>query len=188
MGRDHSPNNARASTPLQRRRILHISGDAAAGASASPLHQRADKQNPRPGHRAFADIQRAGRRLEQSPVLVYIEPGRCPTIHRQRLNGCLADLGTVGDTRYLRAMVDVRLPIDRLIATIGHELQHAVEARESNPGVPGHRESFIGAASRPVGANVYETNAAQDVKEAILRDLRRAGPRCHVATGALPPA
>ncbi len=126
--------------------------------------------------------------LEQSPVLVYIESGRCPAIRRQRLNGCLADLGTAGGARYLRVIVDVRLPTDNLIATVGHELQHAVEAREATAVAHGHREAFIGAGARPVGANVYETDGAQDVKEAILRDLRRARPGCAVTTGAVPPA
>lgn len=114
--------------------------------------------------------------LEQSPVLVYIEPGRCPAIRRQRLNGCLADLGMAGGARHLRVRVDVALHTDTLIATLGHELQHAVEAGESN------------AVARPVGANVYETDNAQDAKEAILEDLRRARRECGVTTGAVPPA
>ncbi len=121
--------------------------------------------------------------LEQSPVLVYIEPGRCPAIRRQRLNGCLADLGTAGGARHLRINIDVRLPNDLLIASVGHELQHAVEVAQVNPGTHGHGQAFVGAGARPVGANVYETDAAQDVKTAVLRDLHHSSPSCPQARG-----
>ena len=121
--------------------------------------------------------------LEQSPVLVYIEPGRCPAIRRQRLNGCLVDLGTTGGARHVRINVDVQLPTDLLIATVGHELQHAVEVAQANPGTHEHRHAFSGAGARPVGANVYETDAAQEVKTAVLRDLRHPSPSCPGAPG-----
>jgi hypothetical protein len=126
------------------------------------------------GYERSLTFRRLVETLEQSPVLVYIESGRCPAIRRQRLNGCLADLGMAGGARYLRIIVDVSFPTDNLIATVGHELQHAVEARQANAVAHGHREAFIGAGARHVGANVYETHDARNVKEAILRDLRRA--------------
>ena len=132
------------------------------------------------GYERSATFGRLIDTLEQSPVLVYIEPGRCPAIRRQRLNGCLVDLGTTGGARHVRITVDVQLPTDLLIATVGHELQHAVEVAQANPGTHEHRHAF---SARSVGANVYETDAAQDVKTAVLRDLRHSSPSCPGAPG-----
>jgi hypothetical protein len=110
--------------------------------------------------------------LERLPVLVYIEPGRCPGSRRQRLNGCLARFGATAGPPHLRIIVAVGRATDALIATIGHELQHAKEEV-----LRGHHDAGTGDDGRPVGANVYETDAAQDVKETILRELRRTRPR-----------
>jgi hypothetical protein len=129
------------------------------------------------GYRRSPTLRALVDTLEASAVLVYIEPGRCPTVHRYRLNGCLISLGTTADAHYLRIIIDVGLPTKNLIATIGHELQHAVEARTSNEVVNGHSEAFIGNGARRVGANVYETDEAQQVKRNILRELQRGVPQ-----------
>ena len=184
--------------PPERRTCIEVQ-TAPANAATHPAVPLPKRQRIRPtsekigtiidlGYERSPTFRELVETLEQSPVLVYIESGRCPAIRRQRLNGCLADLGTAGGARHLRVIVDVGLPIDNLIATVGHELQHAVEARKANALADGHHEAFVGAGARHVGANVYETDDAQNVKEAILRDLRRARPGCAVTTGAVPPA
>jgi hypothetical protein len=131
------------------------------------------------GYDASATFRRLVDTLEQSPVLVYVETGRCPAIRRQRLNACLARLATAGGARYLhlRVVVDATLPANHLIATIGHELQHAVEAAESASGAAIDRR---GVTPRLVGGNVYETDAAQDVKALVLRELQLGPPDCGV--------
>ena len=171
--------------------LVSIVASFSASAAQSPKRQRIrsisekigdilDEGSQRsPTFKGLVDV------LEQSPALVYIEPGRCPSSRRLRLNGCLVDLGTAGGTRYLRIIVDVGFSTDNLIATVGHELQHAIEVQESNAMAHGDREALIKAGARYVGAKVYETDKAQDVKEAILRDLRGARPRCAGAHAAI---
>jgi hypothetical protein len=113
-----------------------------------------------PTFRALVD------RLEQSEVLVYIEPGRCRPNDPVRLTGCLIFRGSSGGLRVFRIIVDVGGPERRLIATIGHELHHAVEIVVA--GVAGPGDDRPGTEVR---RGVYETEAAREVTRVILAEL-----------------
>lgn len=62
--------------------------------------------------------------IEATDGIVYVEQGACA----HSLRACLSLAVTpAGDFRILRVMVDARQPDWEVMASIGHELQHAVE-------------------------------------------------------------
>jgi hypothetical protein len=83
------------------------------------------------------------------------------------LAGCLVFLGTAGGLRHFRIVVDDAAPSRRLIATIGHEMQHAVEIVDAGISTPD--ETRPGTEVRP---GVYETEAALRANQAILAELK----------------
>jgi hypothetical protein len=103
--------------------------------------------------------------LNAAPVLVYVQPGRCRRNNPEPLNGCGFAVGTIEGIQHFRIIVDVGGSRDRLLATIGHELQHAVET------VTGSQDDV------PAGRDVVETVAARRVAATILRELRAPVPR-----------
>jgi len=82
-----------------------------------------------PSFRALAE------RLETTDVVVYAEATRLPA----RLAGQLAFVSKVGGLRYVVVQIDRELSPIRKLATLGHELQHALEIAE--------RPSIVDAAS-----------------------------------------
>lgn len=171
-------------TPTQQHRPAGIpataSDDETEPATRPPMFGRVRSTNARirgiveEGYKRSPTFRGLVDRLEHSAVLVYIEAGRCRPTDVQRLTGCLADLGDPGGVRHLRIVVDIALAGANLIGTVGHELQHAVEACESISDPHGRREEIVAAGARRVRAHVYETDKARQAKEAILEDLRRA--------------
>jgi hypothetical protein len=107
-------------------------------------------------------------RLERADVFVYITPGRCRPMDSQKLAGCLVNFGVDRGVHQLRVIVDVGLAPDHLIATLAHELQHAVEA--TLPNGPDHGAPR--QLSHPLRSNVNETEAAQQIGRTIRRELR----------------
>jgi hypothetical protein len=61
--------------------------------------------------------------LERSNVVVYVRCGRLPS----RLDGQLTFVSAAGGLRYVLVQIAWDRPAQRKIATIGHELQHALE-------------------------------------------------------------
>src|SRR6185503_12991737 len=60
--------------------------------------------------------------------IVYVEHGAC----LRGVRACLAlEVTTAGDYRILRVMVDARQPDWDVMASIGHELRHAIEVLEN---------------------------------------------------------
>ena len=66
-------------------------------------------------------------RIEASNVIVYV--GVDPLM-KSSLAGALTWMTQAGDYRYLRASISTDLTSDQMIATLAHELQHAVEVIE----------------------------------------------------------
>jgi hypothetical protein len=105
-------------------------------------------------------------RLEAEKVLIYVLTGQCRRHDPVRLAGCLVFLGTAGGLRHFRIVVDDAGPSRRVIATIGHEMQHAVEIVDA--GISTSDETRPGTEVRP---GVYETEAALRLDRAILAEL-----------------
>jgi hypothetical protein len=67
-------------------------------------------------------------RLEQLDVIVYVEMQ--PAL-RKKLAGKMTWLARTASNRYVRVSLSPELSQDTLIATLGHELQHALEVAEA---------------------------------------------------------
>ncbi|MGH9312894.1 MAG: hypothetical protein ACRD1S_06810 [Vicinamibacterales bacterium] len=140
------------------------------------------------GH-ARSDIsRRLVQDLDASGWLVFVQPGPCP---EKAAVACLLHVvGTFEGSRYVRVLVDYRhRHPDNVIATLAHELQHALEVAQA-PEVKDTatmRALFerIGTVRvRSATAIAYATEAARRVGEQVLRDLEAPEPDVRGAGGA----
>ena len=106
------------------------------GADSVPAHPRL-----RLPDRRLLPVVQAGRdgspsfralieRLETTDVVVYVQCARL----RSRLDGELTFLAAAGGLRYVLVRIGWDLPLERKIAVLGHELQHALEVAQ-NPDI-----------------------------------------------------
>ncbi|MDP2320171.1 MAG: hypothetical protein Q8O42_12640 [Acidobacteriota bacterium] len=110
-------------------------------------------------------------RLEASNVFVYVSVS--PLI-KSSLAGQLTWMTQAGPYRYLRATLNAGLGTDQQIATLGHELQHAVEVLDDEL-VVGEKSLValyrrIGQPSRAANSG-WETVAAQETGYRVRREL-----------------
>jgi hypothetical protein len=108
--------------------------------------------------------------LEQSDVIVYVEPSR-------KVDGGYLKFATVaGHSRWLRVLVNPDKPVNQILAMIGHELRHAVEISEASSVVD---ESTMAGLYQRLGVKscrssaraCYETRDAQVAGGNIFREL-----------------
>jgi hypothetical protein len=111
-------------------------------------------------------------RIEASKVIVYVAIN--PLI-KSNLSGMLTWMTRAGDTRYLRASISPDLNADQMIATIAHELQHAVEVIEDETV---NDEKGLVALYRRIGEknssaapSRWETAAAQKTGYQVRKEL-----------------
>lgn len=111
-------------------------------------------------------------RIEGSNVIVYVAIN--PTL-RASLSGALTWMTRAGNYRYLRASISPDMTFDQMIASVAHELQHAVEVIEDESVI---NESTlvtlykrIGQPSRVAGPSGWETAAAQRTGTQVRREL-----------------
>ena len=111
-------------------------------------------------------------RIEASKVIVYVAIN--PLI-KSNLSGMLTWMTRAGDTRYLRASISPDLTADQMIATIAHELQHAVEVIEDETV---NDEKGLVALYRRIGQqnssaapSRWETAAAQKIGYQVRKEL-----------------
>lgn len=108
--------------------------------------------------------------IEQTDGIVYVEQGRC----RHGVRACLSmSITSGGGFRILRVLVDVAADVFSLMATIGHELRHALEIL-TDPTVRTAEQAYMfytreAATSR----DVFETRAAIQAGLAVERELER---------------
>jgi len=111
-------------------------------------------------------------RIEAGNVIVYI--GFSPIL-KSNLSGSLTWMTRAGDFRYVRASIRTDLTFDQLIATVAHELQHAVEVVEDES-VTDERSltalyKRIGHPSGSAGRAGWETAEAQRTSTQVRREL-----------------
>ncbi|MFN2444001.1 MAG: hypothetical protein ABR606_00175 [Vicinamibacterales bacterium] len=112
--------------------------------------------------------------LEQSNVIVYVTPGVCDS---GRIAGCLLRFVRLSEkSRYLRIVVSEGFSDERIISIVGHELTHAREVAEAATVIDGVSMLALfrrtGMRQCPgVRSECYETQAAIDAEDAILREL-----------------
>jgi hypothetical protein len=95
--------------------------------------------------------------IDQTDGLVYIDEGKCG----HSVHVCLVLKVTIaGPNRILHILIDLRRPQRRLIASIGHELRHAIEVL-NGPAIRSNAEmfQFFGRVG-PTGREIFETREA----------------------------
>ena len=124
--------------------------------------------------------------LQSSSWIVFVQSGSC---RMPGMFGCLLhQVGTTENRKYLRIVITAQ-PASHVdvIATIGHELQHAVEVVrdghvQNNSDLRDLYRRIGYVASRAHTVAIYETPAARTAGSKILQELRsheRARPgRC----------
>jgi hypothetical protein len=110
-------------------------------------------------------------RIEASQVIVYVAVN---PILKSSLSGALTWMTRAGDFRYVRASISPDLTFDQMIATVAHELQHAVEVIEDES-VTDERSLValyrrIGEPSRATQSG-WETLTAQRTGYQVRREL-----------------
>ena len=116
-------------------------------------------------------------RLEQHDVIVYVQIQ--PAL-KGRLSGGLTWLSATKRFRYVRVGISPEMRGDAAIATLGHELHHALEVANEPSIVDEHTMSAhykrIGISMR-VHNNGWDTEAARVIGDDVRRDLTSSSPR-----------
>jgi len=111
-------------------------------------------------------------RVEASNVIVYVAIN---PLLRSSLSGSLTWMTRAGQYRYLRASISPEMLFDQMIATVAHELQHAVEVI-GDDSVTDEKSLAnlyrrIGHASPATVPSGWETVAAQEAGWQVRREL-----------------
>jgi hypothetical protein len=118
-------------------------------------------------------------RVEAGDVIVYVAIS--PTL-RSSLAGALTWMTRAGQYRYVRASISVEQNFDQMIASVAHELQHAVEVIEDASVVDEKSLTAlykrIGQRSLAAGSMGWETIAAQRTGSQVRRELVASWSRC----------
>ena len=144
-----------ASTELPRVRSRH--------AALQALIARAEVQSP--------TFHRLVQTINASDGIVYIDPGTC----RHGVRACLAHLSSAGGHRFLFVKVDVGRAHHVVMASIGHELQHAIEVLNNPEVTDGVSLYFFYKLNDDhFGTSVsFETVAAIEAGDAVADEIRR---------------
>lgn len=114
-------------------------------------------------------------RIEASNLIVYVT---LSPVMKPSLAGKLTWMTRAGDFRYVRATINTEQTPDQMIATLAHELQHAVEVLEDES-VSDQRslQELYKRIGRPSYSGVtagWETIAAQETGVRVRRELLSA--------------
>jgi hypothetical protein len=126
------------------------------------------------GFARSATFRRLVEAIAKTNAVVYVERGVCAFGH---LNACLLPfVAATGGTRYLRVVLTQPLNLRdraRVIALVGHELQHALEVAERPDvaDVSGMMEMYRRIGVPLKGLPGYETAAARAAGDAVLDEL-----------------
>ena len=116
-----------------------------------------------------ATFRRLVDTIDATDGIVYIQDGKC----NHGVRACLTlTVRVAGPNRILRIVVDTRRDHDELLASIGHELQHAAEAL-SDPHVTNNRTIYFffdRIGSSRLGR--FETHAAIQAGLEVRAELR----------------
>lgn len=151
--------------------------------AASPFDSREGGDRIRPQDSRIADLLATGtarsatfralvNRIDASKVIVYVS---LTPLMKSSLAGKLTWMTQAGGYRYLRASINTELTPDMMIATLAHELQHAVEVIEDERVIDQRSlMELYKRIGRPSGASLpsgWETVAAQEAGQRVRREL-----------------
>jgi hypothetical protein len=107
--------------------------------------------------------------IDGSDGIVYVEHGWCG----HEVRACLAmTVHVAGPNRILRIAVDTHREHDELLASIGHELQHAIEALSDPHVTNSHRLYSFFDRIAPGHDGRFETQVALQTGMDVLAELR----------------
>ena len=111
-------------------------------------------------------------RIESSNLIVYVS---LSPIMKANLAGKLTWMTSAGNFRYVRATINTGQSVEQMIATLAHELQHAVEVLEDDT-VTDQRSllELYKRIGRPAASGMtasWETIAAQEAGYRVRREL-----------------
>jgi len=126
----------------------------------------------RDGAKRSATFKALVDRIEASQVIVYVALN---PLMKSSLSGMLTWMTSAGGFRYVRASISTDLTPDQMIATVAHELQHAVEVIEDES-VTNEKTLValyrrIGHQSSMAAPSRWETDAAQRTGFQVRREL-----------------
>ena len=163
--------------------LLAVALVAVLSASSTIASERIGGPRLRPQDKRVAQVLKEGavrsetfralvNRIEAGNVIVYIA---VTPLLKSTLSGSLTWMTRAGDFRYVRASVRTDLTFDQMIASVAHELQHAVEVIEDES-VTDERSlaalyKRIGQPSGSAGRSGWETAAAQRTGTQVRREL-----------------
>jgi hypothetical protein len=129
-------------------------------------------------------FKRLVSRIDETDGIVYVENGRCG----HAVRACLVlTVHVAGSRRILRILVDTARDRDELIAAVGHELQHGIEALTDAHVVDDITIYNFFQRIAPTDKGRFETDAAIQVGLDVLADLRRADGHGNRADGRQEP-
>ena len=114
--------------------------------------------------------------LQQSNLIVFVQLGYCAG---GRIRSCLVSVNGSQRARHVSIKVDPHTTNDRLIATVAHELQHAVEIAEhpevidASSALALYRQIALGRCRE--GLRECETTRALVTEKKVLEELSDAG-------------
>jgi hypothetical protein len=113
--------------------------------------------------------------IQASNAVVMIQFGLCA---KGQFRSCVSHVGATGGTRTIRILINPKLTMDRVIAMIAHELQHAVEiirsgAANQDEVMTLYRRIAIGECAKG-RSDRCETEAALAVERRVLDELDRS--------------
>jgi hypothetical protein len=120
------------------------------------------------GSPTFQDLLRS---IEATDGIVQVREGRCPV----RVAACLSwQVTMAGPYRMLFVTIDARRNDVEVMASIGHELRHALEILE-HPALHSHSDiAFLYMRDRTTPhVGKHETRAAVAAGDAVLRELKQ---------------
>ena len=113
-------------------------------------------------------------RIELTDGIVYVEPGTC----KHGVRACLSlSITAAGSFRILRVLINLATDVLELMATIGHELQHALEIL-AEPKVRTAQQAYLFyAREAATSMDVFETRAAIQAGYDVRDEIGRRRPR-----------
>jgi hypothetical protein len=129
------------------------------------------------GDRRSPTFRKLVDEIQQSNAVVLIGFGLC---RRDQFRSCVSHVAGDERQRHIRILVNTRTTSDRLVATIAHELQHAVEII-SEPNV--RDVESVSALYRRIGtgkcrqglSEICETDAARLIEKQVAQELDDEG-------------
>ena len=118
-----------------------------------------------------ATFRKLSERVKETAGLVYVEPGRCG----HGVRACLTTVTKAGNRRILFVKIDARKSDVELMASIGHELQHATEVLDSTVSTTTGLYLFYTRAGFQSSRGAFETHAAIEAGYTVAAELRKSG-------------